>query len=444
VYLKINIDICNLYVIMDIELNIKGGIMDKIKIIDSPMGYGKTTWLINMINQSNSDERFIFVTPFLDEVKRVKNSCKTKWFVEPTNKNKDGSKMTDFENKISKNKNIVTTHALFSMCSETVFTLLKNKNYTLILDEVMDVVEKHDINQVDIDMLFSYGMIAVDDTYNNVTWNDEKYEDYSGKFSNIKQLCHNEALYYINNTFMCWSFPVKIFDCFKNVYISTFMFDAQIQKYYYDYFEREYEYYHVLNGELIPTVNKDYEFKFIENSKSLLNILNHRINSIGDYEKTKNGVKTTALSKTWYKKSNENILKEMKNNLNNYFRHIYKTKSTENLWTTFKDYELVLKGKGYSKGFIPCNTRATNEYIERKNCAYMINVYLNPFYRAFFYERNIMIDEDKYALSEMLQWIWRSRIRNGEPINLYIPSQRMRELLINYFGLDFENSNLQS
>lgn len=29
----------------------------------------------------------------------------------------------------------------------------------------------------------------------------------------------------------------------------------------------------------------------------------------------------------------------------------------------------------------------------------------------------------------MIQWIWRSAIRNGEEISLYLPSKRMRDLL---------------
>ena len=107
------------------------------------------------------------------------------------------------------------------------------------------------------------------------------------------------------------------------------------------------------------------------------------------------------------------------------------------LWTTYKDYKDICKGKGYTKGFIPLNSRATNQYSHKKNCAYVVNRYLNPFYKAFFDQRNIKIDEDRYALSEMLQWIWRSAIRNGEEINLYIPSVRMRRLLI-----DFLNENL--
>ena len=36
------------------------------------------------------------------------------------------------------------------------------------------------------------------------------------------------------------------------------------------------------------------------------------------------------------------------------------------------------------------------------------------------------------ALGALLQWAWRSQIRNGKPIDIYIPSERMRELLNNW------------
>lgn len=39
------------------------------------------------------------------------------------------------------------------------------------------------------------------------------------------------------------------------------------------------------------------------------------------------------------------------------------------------------------------------------------------------------IEEDEYALSEMVQLIFRSAIREGNPITVYIPSKKMRELL---------------
>ena len=62
----------------------------------------------------------------------------------------------------------------------------------------------------------------------------------------------------------------------------------------------------------------------------------------------------------------------------------------------------------------------------------MVNRFADPNVMKFFASRGIEIDQDAFALSEMLQWIWRSAIRDDRPINLYVPSSRMRELLIDW------------
>lgn len=49
------------------------------------------------------------------------------------------------------------------------------------------------------------------------------------------------------------------------------------------------------------------------------------------------------------------------------------------------------------------------------------------------------MNEDVFALSEMVQWIWRSAIREGNPINIYVPSARMRDLLTRWMNDEFEN-----
>ena len=63
-----------------------------------------------------------------------------------------------------------------------------------------------------------------------------------------------------------------------------------------------------------------------------------------------------------------------------------------------------------------CNTRATNEYRNRNALAYCVNRFLNPDYVKYFAEHGVEIDQDMFALSEMIQWIWRSAIREGKPI----------------------------
>ena len=49
------------------------------------------------------------------------------------------------------------------------------------------------------------------------------------------------------------------------------------------------------------------------------------------------------------------------------------------------------------------------------------------------------MDLNLYALSEMVQFIWRSRIREGGEVQLYIPSKRMRNLLVRWMNDEFEN-----
>lgn len=42
---------------------------------------------------------------------------------------------------------------------------------------------------------------------------------------------------------------------------------------------------------------------------------------------------------------------------------------------------------------------------------------------------NSLMDQELYAVSSLIQFVFRSAVRKGEPIKLYLPSLRMRELL---------------
>jgi hypothetical protein len=128
------------------------------------------------------------------------------------------------------------------------------------------------------------------------------------------------------------------------------------------------------------------------------------------------------------------LFDQLKDNLYNFFRNKAKTKSSYNLWTTFNDFEKDLAGKGYAKGFLVHTMRATNAYKDRVSVAYMINKYFDPTIKNFFISKGITVNEDMYALSELLQFLFRSAIREGNPITLYIPSRRMRELLIGWMN----------
>ena len=96
---------------------------------------------------------------------------------------------------------------------------------------------------------------------------------------------------------------------------------------------------------------------------------------------------------------------------------------------TYKAYIYDLKGRRYSKQFLSFTTRATNQYRYINNMAFMLNLFMNPNEVNYFIDQNVNVNEDLLAISDMLQWIFRSSIRDDKPINIYIPSFRMRNLL---------------
>ena len=49
---------------------------------------------------------------------------------------------------------------------------------------------------------------------------------------------------------------------------------------------------------------------------------------------------------------------------------------------------------------------------------------------------------DEYALAEMVQWIWRTRVRDGLPITVAIPDERMRRIFVDWLDGAFESCDL--
>ena len=398
----------------------------KVNIVDAIMGAGKTSAIINHINSSDEDEKFLVITPFLDEITRYRKYCNKKNFKTPTflKDNGKASKLNDLKRLIDKGDNIVSTHALFQRFDNELIDLCRAKNYTLIMDEVANVIEEYNLSKQDFEILKNT-YVDINPETKQLIWKED-YSDYQGKFDNEKRLCELGSLVCYGDNLMVWLFPVETFNSFRNIYILTYCFNMQMQKYYYDYYGIQYTYWSVQGQSLEAYRLIPYDSEIKYNSydyNKLIHICEvEKLNMIGDRE--------TDLSYSWYNRNKNNAsMKVLKNNLYNYFHNIRENKAEDNIWTTFKEYKEILKGKGYTKGFLSCNARATNEYRNRTSVAYTINRYLNPFIKSFFKVNNISVDENGYALSEMLQFIWRSAIRDGKEIWVYIPSIRMRELL---------------
>ena len=112
--------------------------------------------------------------------------------------------------------------------------------------------------------------------------------------------------------------------------------------------------------------------------------------------------------------------------------------SKHNMWTTFTEHRSTLKGPRYANFktcFVPMNAKATDKLKHKTALAYLVNRFQSPVVEQYFKDRGVAIRPDLFALTELIQWVWRSAIRaqdEREKIHLYLPSERMKTILSNW------------
>lgn len=422
--------------------------MTDITIIDAIMGAGKSTYIINDII-NNLEKRFICVVPTLSECERYSeeingfvNLIGNHNFIYYEPKPCGGKKINGLHGLIATNKNIITTHSLIQYIDETTIELLKNSNYTLIIDECLDVCHeyKRKFSKSDLKSILYDGYAAPDEK-GFLVWNEQKEKEvfqnkYQGRWDDIKRLCNLKSLMCLqkedgtfSNEIVIWNFPVSFFDLFEKCYICTYLWNGSIQKSYFDMYNVNYKHMTLRDKKTEPYLPEK-ELSQRMHYFQMINLYSGNLNNIG-VPKNK---KENPLCVSWYKRKSKTetgrlFLTQIKKNTENYFKNIVKTKSYVNMYTTFEEYKKYIAGDYYTKGFVACNCKGTNKYRHKESLAYLINLFPPQNLVTFFASQGIVFDKDMYALSELLQWIWRSRIREGKTINLYIPSSRMRELL---------------
>lgn len=401
-----------------------------VRVCDAIMGTGKSQSAIAYMNE-HSDEKFIYITPYLDEANRIRNGCPNLRFIEPSNKLKeyDFRKSTHTAALIKEGQNITTTHQAFKRYTSSTLEDIKNQGYTLIIDENVDVLEVFDFNPNDLQLAIDAGYI----TDNNGVYSIAK-DDYKGDaLAELFSLMKSRELIRIDDknskTVFYWALPPELLTSFKDVFILTYLFKGQSLHHFMEIYNIPYKYIGIEKTDGGTGFRfceyPGYTPEYVSHLGDMLNILDTgKVNDIGD--------DYYALSMNWFRKNGKGV-EQLKRNVNNCFNNIWRDiPSDRRLWGSYNGEFNKIKGKGYTKAFLTFNAKATNAYKDRDCLVYIANLFMNVNEKKFYQMHGIEVDEDIYALSIMVQWIWRSAIRDGEKVNLYIPSKRMRTLLINW------------
>lgn len=404
--------------------------MNKVTVIDSIMGAGKTTYAINkMKKEIGEGKKFIYVTPYLSEVERVKN-CLKEFDVEEPSKEIEGieAKGQHFKQLLSEAKNIVISHQLFKKIDDEVINLLNEVDYQLIIDEDIQLVDSYSIDEKDIDRLVNKTKELKIHESGLLEWIGE--EDKKSEYKDIYKDVTEREIYYFNKKFFVWLYKSEVFKSFTEVTVLSYFFKGNLIKYYFDFNKIDYEIKSVIFDEEINRYKLvDYDIQ-LENRSAIMDLIN-----IDKHERRnedfKNRLGATQTRELIARKKRGNPtakkdIKKIENHIRNFLRG-YKT--DEVIWTTLKEASEHIKPQGYKTRYLALNTKATNDYREVKAVAYFIDRHPPQSIKAFFQHQNIEFDSEAWAVADFLQFIFRSAIRDGKEIDLYLPAIRMRRLL---------------
>lgn len=396
-------------------------------VVDAMMGSGKTSAAITYINKSSPDSRFIFLSPYVEEGKRVASACQERNFA--VLERRRGSKLNDLRYQVQRHHNIASTHALLERYTPDILENISAGKYTLILDEAYAVTKTVTATQKsDFQCLLNSGAVKIDQGTHHATLVDERCEGYSGtSMQDMIERVRAGSIYYFRGKILIWIFPIHILQAFENIIVLTYMFEAQTLYPYLRLHGYQFDYLGTRQ-----TVNGTYEFCPAGSAdpppidlRRLIAVLDHeKMNAIGTAKK--------ALCVNWYEGERRKggiSVAQLARNIRNAQKNVFKCNAKEFMWTTYQRFREEMQDKNIKPHFVPCNARASNQWRHKRYLAYCVNIYEHPDSADYFEMLGFPLDADKLALSEMIQWIWRSSIRDGKEIWIYIPSSRMRGLL---------------
>lgn len=405
----------------------------KIELLDSIMGSGKTLGVIQwMLN--NPQNKYLYVSPMLTEVEeRIPEACRSLAFVYPCTEEYK-TKGEHLLKLLEEGCNISFTHSLFTDLTKRHLALIKSHEYVLIIDEEVALIEPYRgiYDRDDILSLERAGHIRVlEDDLGRVEWlwyNDDELS--KTVYSKLKRMCDLGMLYCAkrDRKIMVVHLPIELVQSSRRVILLTYLFEGSVMESFMD-----------LKGiDVVPFT----EVKLLKTTRQVLAEAKELITFV-DTTTTK-AVSKLSMSSVWYSKNaTTDELEKVSNAIFSVYRKYGNRDSF--IFTAPKalaDYEYVKKEKILRNiihrkmpkdvDWIYCGTKATNLWAHKTIAVHAYNRFVNTAIKAYLQDYGNPPNDDKFALSEMVQWIWRTCIRNDEPVELCIMSARMKMLFTDW------------
>ncbi|HCH9129629.1 TPA: hypothetical protein PNT39_004548 [Salmonella enterica] len=422
-----------------------------VEIVDAMMGSHKTSKICKWMEENNHIYKFFYISPLLEEVKdggRIQQACPLTRFVAPETKRDDEDNHHDTKGShllelLRIGANITCTHNLYLNMTDEHFSEMEKHNYVLVVDEEIAMIDDyHAYSAPDVTSLIELGVISVQENDGMLIWRgkdidsnlDKAFDDFRHKYSKFKRHVQNKMLYVSKrkDDMFVTQLPVKLITSSKRAIILTYMFEGNILSSF-------------LKLKGIPYKTFDEITPIIPSKKDIAKLINL-------YSPTnQKWKKDLKLSVSAYSKMSTQDIKHIEGYILSIARS-WRASSYDLLYTFPKnrsnldvkskaakikpsglvDTELKIQKCPENVCWLASNTRATNAYRHKTCVIHAYDRYPNQSVASYLQDYGYPINADVFALSEMLQFIWRSAIRDGKPINLAILSKRMKDLFLGW------------
>ena len=428
-------------------------------VVDAVMGSGKTTAIINYINKTKRP--IIILVERQSEVDRISKSCQELISLSDVSNDTGITRTQALEEVTETGLSVVSTHQLMKRWTNKFLLSVEHFGYELIIDETLSgVLSPVKVSASDLRQFLDNGQIErkAGSKLNKVTIGKSlpsKYESLEATIQNKD--CYLYDLYQVKEDrekYCLIEAPrADLFEVFKKITVLTYLFDGSLLRSYFDLHSIGYEKFSVVDSAIVEHIPRDGSA-----FKDKVIIYDGKLNHFHATRRRSN----FNLSSSWCEKP-ENQKKSARA-LRNLVTH---WKASGCIFESFaytipKDYQEKIHSShtGSTKlnrryhdstirtsmsdlekksvTFIPQTIRGTNEFSHKRFMAYLPNTFMNPLIEGFLKEHELVADEETFALSQMVQWLWRGCIRNDEVMHVFIPSRRMRMLFMTWLGYSNE------
>jgi hypothetical protein len=398
----------------------------RVTIIDEPCGSGKTTRLISSFQP---DRQYLVVVPLLTEVERVLSDSKVQFF-QPTVE-RGGSKHCSIVDLLSDGKNVVTTHALFTDLAEAAELGLL-QNYDIIVDEVLDVV--HDIGlKSTVSWLRVYvecGWAHVDNDgrcWPTAKWSAEVHEVRDTLDPRLYAAAKAGCLFLVDDSFLLWALPPILFTAGRSMTVLTYLAEGSMLLPYLRKrgipFRREYD------------SAKDLAFRLKARESITVCTISalekdnwsYSGQTVGTMRTTKSKRIAEALS-TFRKRALKDVALDavmITSAKSNWYAKGHDANSSKPKAAGFAVRSKLFQGTHW----VANTTRGTNRYIHCTHAVYLWDQHPNSAIQRWLGLGGCREYSQQYATTELIQWLYRTQVRRGLPVTVYVPSPRMRRVL---------------